>query len=330
MGPHADHITRLGDILIGRHYPTTDELLRLMPFWCGELHRDLLLYARKMIGRLEALDPARETPEHRLLLAARALREAAHDGVDGDITAKELSRVVQRLLNALPEDDQDGRLRCMIYRAALGDRTSQIVIAAEAASVLAMIADKAKAWPSHRDVALAWAVMGWMAAFASSAVHEPISGARRPQSMRNPADTALAQGRTITEWLRGEPSPGADPADTIKRDLLQRAGGYLEADLAAGWLGMTVEELRQHAEVGDLIAAEWDGRLLVPAFQLRNSMTLLRVREILAEMPIKSAWMRLEWLVTPDDALGGQTPLEAFQRGREAEVRELARSHGAD
>jgi hypothetical protein len=118
--------------------------------------------------------------------------------------------------------------------------------------------------------------------------------------------------------------------DIVKNELLRRAGGYLEEELAANWLGMTTEELRQRAEAGDLLAVSFDGRLLVPAFQLRNSMTLLRSREILAELPIRSPWRRLEWWLTSNDALGGQTHLEAFQRGREAEVREIARSHGAD
>jgi hypothetical protein len=67
---------------------------------------------------------------------------------------------------------------------------------------------------------------------------------------------------------------------------------------------MTAEELRQHAEAGDLLAVSFDGRLLVPAFQLRNSMTLLRTREILAEMSVRSPWRPLEWWLTPDDALG--------------------------
>ncbi|MPR06208.1 hypothetical protein [Microvirga tunisiensis] len=130
---------------------------------------------------------------------------------------------------------------------------------------------------------------------------------------------------------RGQPFNSAiAEADAIKNEILRRAGGYLEEALAADWLCMDVAELRQHVEAGDLLAVEWDGRLVVPAFQLRNSMTVLRVREILAMMPIRAPWMRLEWFVTPDDALGGLTPFEAFQAGREAEVRELARGHGAD
>ena len=40
--------------------------------------------------------------------------------------------------------------------------------------------------------------------------------------------------------------------------------------------------------------------------------------------------MRLEWFLTPDTALDGDTPLEALQAGRREAVLECARSHGAE
>nr|WP_244627338.1 Rv2175c family DNA-binding protein [Microvirga tunisiensis] len=36
--------------------------------------------------------------------------------------------------------------------------------------------------------------------------------------------------------------------------------------------------------------------------------------------------MRLEWLVTPDPALGGASPIEALRQGNVTEVIQLARS----
>jgi hypothetical protein len=155
----------------------------------------------------------------------------------------------------------------------------------------------------------------------------------RPTVLKDMLGAAMPPKHPTHRWgpLADDPWIAlAVEGDIVKNELLRRAGGYLEEELAANWLGMTTEELRRHVEAGDLLAVSFDGRLLVPAFQLGNSMTLLRTREILAEMPIRSLWRRLEWWLTPDDALSGQTPLEAFQRGREAEVLEIARSHGAD
>ena len=118
--------------------------------------------------------------------------------------------------------------------------------------------------------------------------------------------------------------------EAARREILRLAGGYLEEELAAEWLGVSVDHLRRSVEEGTWIAVEMDGRLVVPACMMRDSMTVLILREILAVMPIRSPWMRLEWLVRPDDALGGLSPMEAIRDCREKEVRELARSHGAD
>ncbi|MPR06178.1 hypothetical protein [Microvirga tunisiensis] len=118
--------------------------------------------------------------------------------------------------------------------------------------------------------------------------------------------------------------------EAAKREILRLAGGYLEEELAAEWLGVSVDHLHRSVEEGTWIAVEMDGRLVVPACMMRDSMTVLILREILAVMPIRSPWMRLEWLVRPDNALGGLSPMEAIRDCREKEVRELARSHGAD
>ena len=88
--------------------------------------------------------------------------------------------------------------------------------------------------------------------------------------------------------------------------------------------------MRRCVEEGTWIAVEIDGRLVVPACMMRHSVTILILREILAVMPIRSPWMRLEWLVRPDDALGRLSPIETIRHCREKEVRELARSHEAD
>jgi hypothetical protein len=52
--------------------------------------------------------------------------------------------------------------------------------------------------------------------------------------------------------------------------------------------------------------------------------------EALRSMPIRSPWMRLEWLVSPDPALGDASPIEALRRGNVTAVITLAGSHGAE
>ena len=39
------------------------------------------------------------------------------------------------------------------------------------------------------------------------------------------------------------------------------------------------------------------------------------MRKFLSVMPIKASWMRLEWFLTPDSALDGDTPWKPSKRG---------------
>ena len=57
---------------------------------------------------------------------------------------------------------------------------------------------------------------------------------------------------------------------------------------------MPVEQLRQHAKAGDLLAVEFDGGTGFPAFQLQDAVTVLTIREALAVLSISDQWFRLE------------------------------------
>lgn len=96
---------------------------------------------------------------------------------------------------------------------------------------------------------------------------------------------------------------------------------------ATGSMGFSPREavLEDLIADGDAIKAELAAR--VPGLLVADAEG---IAEVLCEMPVRSPWMRLEWLLTPDDTLGGLSPLEALQEGRMAEVIEIARSHGAD
>ena len=327
--------TRQGHILAGRALPSADELLRLMPFFEDSIREDVLEWAKREIARLERLDP----PERRALLPFQGL---LNDLEDSDVAGAKLAQRIDMLMLALPEDDREGRLRCSVYRAALGQRASMITLACNAATALAASAETSPE-PTLADFTLAWAALGWLAALAADDAFVPLSGHPRPERLESSVDTALWHGRAIVRFLSGEAPPKVllrqnyrddaiqhrDVAE-YKQWLIRQAGGVLEEDLVADWLDMSLPELRRHTEAGDLIAIDMDGRTVYPAFQLKNPTTILNVRKILSVMPIKASWMRLEWFLTPDSALDGDTPWEALRAGRREAVLECARSHGAE
>jgi hypothetical protein len=327
--------TRQGHILAGRALPSAEELLRLMPFFEDSIRQDVLTWAKGEIARLERLDP----PKRRALLPFQGL---LNDLEDSNVFGAKLVQSIYMLMLALPEDDHEGKLRCSIYRAALGQRGSMITLACNAATALAASAE-ASPEPTLVDLTLAWAALGWLAVLATDDAFVPLSDHPRPESLKSSVDTALWHGRAMVRFLSGEAPPklrlpqnysgdATQHTDVAERKqwLIRKAGGALEEDLVADWLGMSLPELRRYTEAGDLIAVDMDGRTVYPAFQLKNPTTIQHMRKILSVMPIKASWMRLEWFLTPDSALDGDTPWEALQAGRRDVVLDCAKSHGAE
>jgi hypothetical protein len=118
--------------------------------------------------------------------------------------------------------------------------------------------------------------------------------------------------------------------EDIKADLLRRAGGTLSAPDAARMLGTDVVTLQELAAEGAVIALPLPGGTAYPACQLEIGGVVSGLSDALRCMPIRSPWMRLEWLLTPDLVLGGASPIEALRRGNVTEVIQVARSHGAE
>jgi hypothetical protein len=94
-------------------------------------------------------------------------------------------------------------------------------------------------------------------------------------------------------------------------------------------LGMDVVTLQELAAEGAVIALPLPGGTGYPACQLEIGGLVVGLSDALQSIPVRSPWMRLEWLLTPAPALGDASPIEALRRGHVAEVVELARSHGA-
>ena len=233
--------TRQGHILAGRALPSADELLRLMPFFEDSIRDDVLEWVKGEIARLERLDP----PERRALLPFQGL---LNDLEDSDVFGAKLAQRIDMLMLALPEDDHEGRLRCSVYRAALGQRESMITLACNAATALAASAETSPE-PTLVDLTLAWAALGWLAALATDDAFVPLSDHPRPERLESSVDTALWHGRAIVRFLSGEAPPKVllrqnyrDDAiqhrDVAERKqwLIRQAGGVLEEELVADWL----------------------------------------------------------------------------------------------
>jgi len=83
------------------------------------------------------------------------------------------------LMLVLPEGDREGRGRCSVYRAALGQRASMVTLACNAVTALAASAETSPE-----------AALGWLAVLAADGAFVPLANHPRPERLEPSVDTA--------------------------------------------------------------------------------------------------------------------------------------------
>ncbi len=115
----------------------------------------------------------------------------------------------------------------------------------------------------------------------------------------------------------------------FKQSLLERTGGAIGVLDVASLLGIKRQAVDKRRRARHLIAIPRGQDFSYPAVQFTENGLVPGLEKVLEAMPIEDPWMRLEWLITEDDELDGQSPLEALKAGRIAEVIANAAGHGA-
>jgi hypothetical protein len=115
-----------------------------------------------------------------------------------------------------------------------------------------------------------------------------------------------------------------------KAELVDMAGGLYTLSEVASLLKIPEQSIEERRRAGTIIAVRTGDDYRYPACQFGPNGIVTGLSEALAAMPIRADWMRLEWLLIPDDALDGFSPLEALRTGRFGDVLEVARAQGAE
>ena len=115
-----------------------------------------------------------------------------------------------------------------------------------------------------------------------------------------------------------------------KLDLLERAGGTLQAGEVATLLRMSRQAVGKRRTAGKLLGVQAGRRgFEYPACQLVDDGVVDGLADVLAAFPDDvDSWMRLAFLVTGNDALEGQRPLDLLRRGEVEAVVRAARIYG--
>lgn len=151
-----------------------------------------------------------------------------------------------------------------------------------------------------------------------------------------PSDTgtvarALAE-QAATDALRHlEPLAGAIARGAeVRARLTKAAGGMLSADDVGRVLGISRQAVDKRRAAGRLLALRIRGDWHYPAAQFHDGETLPGLEEVIAGMREASPWSVLDFLLAPDDALDGRSPLTALRARDVAAVRRLLAAREAD
>ena len=115
-----------------------------------------------------------------------------------------------------------------------------------------------------------------------------------------------------------------------KTELVEMAGGLYPLPQVASLLNVSEEAVEDQHKAGMLIAVRSKGKYGYPACQFTSDGIVEGLAVILEAIPMRANWMRLEWLLVPDDALEGLSPLEVLKEGRIDDVIDVARAQGAE
>jgi hypothetical protein len=126
----------------------------------------------------------------------------------------------------------------------------------------------------------------------------------------------LARSGPLTPSARDPLAAARARGAEAKGLLLERAGGGLSAGAVAELMGVTPAAVHARRARGTLLAVpQANGEFIYPACQFGPDGPLSGLGRVLAAFTVDGPWTRLSVLLSPADALGGGTPLDALASG---------------
>lgn len=112
--------------------------------------------------------------------------------------------------------------------------------------------------------------------------------------------------------------------------LLRRAGGVLSAEEAGKIAGITRQAIDKRRRSNAILAVREGSDWKYPACQFQDGEVLLGIAEVVRGLEGQGAWATLDFLLAPDSALDGRSPLEALRQGDLGAVERVVRANAGD
>ena len=136
---------------------------------------------------------------------------------------------------------------------------------------------------------------------------------------------SLARGIPAVETENPELTEEITNAIAFKRRMFDNAGGALTAEQVRQLLGhKTVQAVYKAVKDRRLLMVEDNGAKLFPVFQFDGDAIRPVIARILAAAPHTSGWAVLQYLVSGDEGLDGQRPIDLL-KGNEADIERVVR-----
>ncbi|MGO7040918.1 helix-turn-helix domain-containing protein [Rhizobium acaciae] len=115
-----------------------------------------------------------------------------------------------------------------------------------------------------------------------------------------------------------------------RQNLIERAGGTMSAEDAGRILGISRQAVDKRRRAGTLLAVREGSDWRYPLCQLDQGEVIAGISDVVRGFAAAGPWIALDFLLAPDTALGGRTPLQALRDGDREAVRRLLRIETSD
>jgi hypothetical protein len=115
-----------------------------------------------------------------------------------------------------------------------------------------------------------------------------------------------------------------------RQRLLKLAGGVVSAEEAGRILGITRQAVDKRRRSNAILAVREGSDWRYPACQFGEGEVIFGIADVLRGFASSGPWVTLDFLLAPDTALGGRSPLEMLRSGDFEPVFRLVRANETD
>lgn len=141
---------------------------------------------------------------------------------------------------------------------------------------------------------------------------------------------ALSSAPGVSQLIADDPFLAAKIRGLKRKSrMIADAGGALSSEQVADVLGISRQAVDKRRASNQLLALTQGRRgYSYPSFQFENGKTINGLEEVLTQLKALDPWMQMVFFTSPNERLGGKTPIESLYKGSVNEVVQAAGGYG--